>query len=122
MAIVYLDMGKDERFREVRWLIWNNYVTTFREIFLYTPVASIADPLNIQYDRLVDMIDWPEKYQFIEFIRISELLQISVRKIIELVCKQFEVERKKEFDVWFERMYNQRQSKKWIRKVKKKTK
>ena len=103
-------------------LIRKKYITTFRELFLYTSVTSIADPLKLGYDRMLDMIDWPEKYQFIEFIRISELLQISVREIIEMACKQFEVERKKEFDAWFEKTYNRRRSKKWIRRATRKKK
>jgi hypothetical protein len=82
-------MEKDHRYMTVKVMIETKHVTEFRQIFDHIPKSVVARNLGTNNNRMTRMITHVEQFTIKEVYKISELIEIDFREVLNLVATQF---------------------------------
>jgi hypothetical protein len=75
-------------------LIETGKIHVFRDIFLYLPKTEMSKQLGINYSRFLGLIKNPRRLRYDEVYAMARILDVSARKISELVHNQLDTVRK----------------------------
>jgi hypothetical protein len=87
-------MERDKRYRITKNLILGGHVKMFREIFDSVPKTRVAKDMGTNYVRLNKLIDYLPGFTLKDFITISELLDVELKVVLDLVANQYAVDKK----------------------------
>jgi hypothetical protein len=82
-------MEKDHRYKTVKVMIEAGHVTEFKQVFDHIPKSVVARDLGTNNNRMTRMITHVEQFNFLEVFKISGLIDIDFRILLNLVATQF---------------------------------
>jgi hypothetical protein len=87
-------MERDKRYRITKNLILSGHLKEFREIFDSVPKTRVAKDMGTNYVRLNKLIDYLPGFTLKDFITISELIDVDLKIILDLVANQYAADKK----------------------------
>jgi len=87
-------MASEKDRNNVKRLIEQNHITTFREIPDYYPITPLIEFLKTNHGRLSKYFNNVSLFRFSEIIKISQYFQVDEQKMIALVYNQILEDRK----------------------------
>jgi hypothetical protein len=88
-------MSKDFRFSTIKVLIEKEHIKTFNDIYNYIPKSNLARELNMNTDRMTQLMEHPEKFTLEKLVKIAGVLDVDFKTILELVYQQLQENKKK---------------------------
>lgn len=88
-------MAKDRRYNALKSYIDSGAIKSFTEIFDIIPKSTFVTDSGINYVRLTNKINNPEKFTVKDIVKLSQLIGIDSRKLYDLVALAVEKPRKK---------------------------
>jgi hypothetical protein len=82
-------MEKDHRYKTVKVMIETGHVTEFKQVFDHIPKSVVARDLGTNNNRMTRMITHVEQFNILEVFKISGLVDIDFRILLNLVATQF---------------------------------
>jgi len=86
-------MVKDHRYKRVKHLLSNGYITLFRDFFDHIPKTLVAKDLGIHNQTFSKLLEHPESFTFLHVFRISALFEVEEKVIIDLIYMQCMINR-----------------------------
>ena len=87
-------MAKDKRYGTVKKLIESGYIESFAGVLDNIPKTNVARDLGMHHQTFAKLIKSPEKFAFKDAIRIASLIDVDDMTIINLIYKQYVIEKK----------------------------
>ena len=86
---------KDRRYNALKAYIDSGAIKSFTEIFDIIPKTTIVRDTGINYLRLTNKINNPEKFTVKDILSISQLIGVDSRKLYDLIALAAEKSAKK---------------------------
>jgi hypothetical protein len=83
-------LATDRRYNALKTYIDSGAVKSFTEIFDIVPKSTIVKDSGINYTRLTNKINNPEKFTVKDIVTIGKLIGIDSRKIYDLIAQAVE--------------------------------
>lgn len=87
-------MEGDKEYRITKNLILSGHVKMFREIFDSVPKTRVAKDMGTNYVRLNKLIEYLPGLNIKDLISISELLDVDLKVVTDLVANQYAADKK----------------------------
>jgi short-subunit dehydrogenase involved in D-alanine esterification of teichoic acids len=87
-------MASEKDRNKVKRLIEEGHISTFREVLDFYPITDLIGFLKTNHSRLSKYFNNPGLFRFEEIIKIANYLQVNEEKMISLVYKQIQEDRK----------------------------
>jgi plasmid maintenance system antidote protein VapI len=88
-------MEKDIRYESVKVLIETGRIQEFQQIFNYLPKSILAHDLGTNNNRMTRLINNVDQFTLEELFRISHLLGVKYKTILNIVHNQYFEEQKR---------------------------
>lgn len=80
-------MIKDRRYHALKTYIESGAIKNFSEIFDIVPKSTIVKDSGINFTRLTNKTNYPEKFTIKDLMIIAQLVGINSRKLYDLIDK-----------------------------------
>jgi hypothetical protein len=87
-------MEKDIRYESVKVMIESGRIHEFQQIFNFLPKSIMAHDLGTNNNRMTRLINHVEQFTLDELFRISQLLEINYKTVLNLIHNQYFGEKK----------------------------
>ena len=81
---------KDRRYNALKSYIESGAIKSFTEIFDIIPKSTIVRDTGINFVRLTNKINKPEKFTVKDIVAIARLIEIDSRKLYDLLAQVVE--------------------------------
>jgi hypothetical protein len=88
-------MVKDRRYAALKTYIDSGAIKSFTEIFDIIPKTTFVRDSGINYVRLTNKINNPEKFTVKDIVAISKLIGVDSRKLYDLIASAVEKSKRK---------------------------